>query len=142
MVNEKKQALALYLQTKEEIEVSSYDENVLEAEGGEYLVLTDEEADERAKDDILNLVWAFNADFIIEHSSALDYDDASKRVVSAIADQCESGNEAMKKLIDDLDEFVEDAIGADGRGHFLASYDGDEWRQKVNKTNYYIYRIN
>ena len=142
MVNEKKQALALYLQTKEEIEISSYDENVLEADGGEYLVLTDEEADERAKEDILNLVWAFNADFIIEHSSALDYDDASKKVISAIANQCESGNEAMKKLIDDLDEFVEYAISADGRGHFLASYDGDEGEQKVNKTDYYIYRIN
>lgn len=108
----------------------------------EFMVGTDEEADEHAKEYILDTVWAFNADFIIEHSSALDFDEASEKVVKAIAEQYESGNEAMKKLIDDLDEFVEDAISADGRGHFLAGYDGEENVETVNGTDYYIYRIN
>jgi hypothetical protein len=107
-------------------------------ESGDYLVLTDEEADEQAKKYILDSIWSFNSDFIIEHSSALDYDDASHQVVKAIGEQCESGNEAMKKLIDDLDEFVEDAIDADGRGHFMSSYDGEE----IEEGEYFIYRIN
>jgi hypothetical protein len=29
-------------------------------------------------------------------------------------------------LIEDMDEFIEAAVGADGRGHFLAPYDLDE----------------
>jgi hypothetical protein len=37
-----------------------------------------------------------------------------------------------------LDSFVESAISADGRGRFLASYDGAE----SEENGYYIYRIN
>ena len=51
---------------------------------------------------------------------------------------CESANDTILALIDDLDEFVQDAISSDGRGHFLSSYDGEE----VETENYYIYRIN
>jgi hypothetical protein len=135
----KKKALAEHLEIKSsEIEQSSYNENIFEIGNQEYLVLTDDEADQRTKEYIADSVWAFNSDFIIEHSSALDYDEASKKVIMAIAEQYESGNEAMKKLIDNFDEFAEDAISADGRGHFLSSYDGEEWKN----GDYYIYRIN
>ena len=81
-----------------EIEITEgYDENIAEIENREYMVLTDEEADQAASDYINDSVWAFNSDFIIQHSNVLDYDDASEKVVKAIQDQCESGNEAMKK---------------------------------------------
>ena len=54
--------------------------------------------------------------------------------------KCEGANDAIlaliKKTDGGLDGFVEDAISADGRGHFLSSYDGDE-----NEENgFYIYR--
>ena len=139
-MNNKIKALAksLEIKAKDITEENDY----FNANGAEYLVLTDEEADERAKEYILESVWAFNADFIIEHSNALDFDEASKKVVEAIAEQCESGNEAMKKLIDDLDEFVSDAVSADGRGHFLSGYDGEENEEEINGTTYYIYRTN
>lgn len=122
-----------------EIEITEgYDENIAEVENREYMVLTDEEADQAASDYINESVWAFNANFIIEHCDVLDYDDASEKVIKAIQDQCESGNDAMKKLINDMDEFVQDAIDADGRGHFLNTYDGEEYET----DNYYIYRMN
>ena len=122
----------------QEIEIAEgYDENIFEVESQEYMVLTDEEADEKTSESINDTVWAFNADFIIEHSKVLDFDDASETVVKAISEMCESGNEAMKKLVDDMDEFVEDAISADGRGHFLNTYDGEEYEQ----DNYYIYKM-
>ena len=35
-------------------------------------------------------------------------------------------NELLKAMITDIDEFVEDAVSAFGRGHFLSSYDGEE----------------
>jgi hypothetical protein len=41
-------------------------------------------------------------------------------------------------MIDDPDEFIQDAIDSDGRGHFLSYYDGEE--TEIN--DYYIYRIN
>ena len=37
-----------------------------------------------------------------------------------------------------MDELIEEAVSLDGRGHFLASYDGHE-----NEHNdYFIYRTN
>lgn len=135
------EALATYLEV-EQSEIEANDYGTYEVNGEEYMVLTDDEADEKAKEDIDQMVWAFNADFIIEHSKALDYDDASKQIIKAIQEQYESGNDAMKKLIDDFDEFVEDAISADGRGHFLNTYDGEENEITVGGTTYFIYRIN
>ena len=53
-------------------------------------------------------------------------------------DSCESCNEALLKLIDDFDDFVEQAISADGRAHFLNSYDGEE----IEEGEYFLYRVN
>ena len=49
---------------------NSYNENfnTFEVVGNEYKVLTDTEADEEAKEHILNDLWAFNADFILRHT--------------------------------------------------------------------------
>ena len=127
--------------TKEELQsvkiLEGYDENIFEVESQEYMVLTDEEADEKTSESINDSVWAFNADFIIEHSEVLDFDKASKTIVNTIGEMCENGNAAMKKLIDDMDAFIEDAISADGRGHFLNTYDGEEYEQ----DDYFIYKM-
>jgi hypothetical protein len=56
----------------------------------------------------------------------LDFDDNSRDIIKCIQEKYENGNDALLKLIDDIDKFVEDAIRHDGRGHFLSSYDGNE----------------
>lgn len=132
------EALANFLEVEVEEVEQGYNEFTFEAEGGEFLVVTDNEADQFAADEIKESVWAFNTNFIIEHSSALDFDEESEEIVKAIQEKCEDGNKAILKLIDDLDEFVEDAVRYDGRGHFLAKYDGEE----NEEGNYYIYRTN
>jgi hypothetical protein len=55
---------------------------------------------------------------------------------------CEGANELVRALIEDMDAFIEDAIGADGRGHFLSSYDGNEEEIKINDEYFYAYRPN
>jgi hypothetical protein len=56
--------------------------------------------------------------------------------------KCEGANNAILSIIEKtdggIDGFVEEAISADGRGHFLSSYDGDE----NEKDGFFIYRIN
>lgn len=104
----------------------------------DYSVYTDEEADEQAKEYIEEAAWAFNADFIIDHSS-LPY-EAREMIKFFQREKCEGANDTILALIDDFDEFVSDAISADGRGHFLSSYDGCENEEKINGTWYYIYR--
>ena len=121
----------------EELPTSNEDVGELE-EYGDYLVLTDSEADEAAKDAILDSAWAFNPSFL---SSETGIDE---EVFEAIQDngRCESNNDAILSCIADEDSFVEAAIAADGRGHFLATYDGNENEQEFNGQTYYIYRTN
>lgn len=116
-------------------EIDEYDEDDY---NNDYLVLTDEEADEKAKEYILDSVWAFTPSFL---SSFTGFDI---EVFEAIQNngRCESNNNAILSMIDDEDDFVNDAITADGRGHFMSSYDGNENEESVNGTTYFIYRIN
>ena len=119
-------------------------DNIFRMPCGDYKVLTDEEADEETREEIINSLWAFKAEFIIRHTEfwntctgqeAMDAEDALKEMQGKL---CESANTLVKALIADIDKFVEDAIDNDGRGHFLAYYDGLE----DESGEYYIYRTN
>lgn len=81
---------------------------------GEYLVLTDEEAD-RAADERLE---SYIDDCILPEVPA-EFSYYFNR-------------EALSR----------DALLSDGRGHTIASYDSNEEEEKVNGTWYYIYRTN
>lgn len=110
----------------------------------DYLVLTDDEADKKAEEEIRQSLWAFNADFIGEHCKntekmdSYEYDDFIESLKTIQSQQAERTNGLVLALIDDIDEFIDDAIDADGRGHFISRYDGDENEQ----DGYFIYRQN
>lgn len=113
-----------------------------EADGGEYLVLDDNEADEKAFEYISESLWACRPEFIIEHMEDVeDYDATLKSISTIQREQCESANPIIFALIggrNKLKDFVEDAISADGRGHFLAGYDFEE----NEADGFFIYRTN
>ena len=62
--------------------------------------------------------------------------------IQKIQELVQDANEPLLALVDDFEELVQDAIGCDGRGHFLASYDGVEEEFYYNEEYYYIYRVN
>lgn len=129
-------ALAEYLDVDiDDITEDAYVDNAYEVSGCTYLVLDDEDADDMAREYILHSLWAFNADFIIRHTD-IPY-DAIEIIQSYQENRCEDANDTIKALITDIDEFVDDAICSDGRGHFMNSYDGDE----IEHGEYYIYRM-
>jgi transcriptional regulator with XRE-family HTH domain len=143
---EKAQALAKFLEISiEDLEIPEDTELpfVVLDTGVEYRVLTEEQANEMVKEEILSSLWAFNADFVISHCKNYDdmdcdeFDSAVESLRHAQENCCESANGLVRALIDDMDEFVEDAIIADGRGHFLSYYDGAENEQ----DGFYIYRV-
>ena len=152
ITNEKKRALQQFLSIPDDemndIKESKYEDNGLEIYGNEYLVLTDAEADARAREDIERDLWAFQPSFILSHCSTYDrmncweYDGAKEALEKIQGHFCESINELIRALIKDIDEFVEDAIDEDGRGHFISHYDGEENEEIVDGVTYYIYRIN
>ena len=146
----------------ETIEKRDYDHwglTVFIFDGCEYAIATsEEEADDAAKQYIQESLWAFNTDFIIDHSK-LPY-EAAEMIKTFQAAKCEDANDTIAALIEDIDEFVKDAISADGRGHFLSPYDSNEisltdvdfkfWGQVLgalglstkDKDNLLLYRIN
>lgn len=123
-----------------EVTISSYDSDTLEAEGAEYLVLDDTDADARTKENILDSLWAFRAEFIASWVDHEDTESFCKSLRTIQGDQCESANPVIKAMLgNNLDAFIRDAILSDGRGHFLSSYDSEEIELG---SDYYAYRTN
>jgi|TARA_R100000081_G_C4813503_1_gene172990 hypothetical protein len=102
----------------------------------DWICLTDEEADERAEEYILESLWAFNPSFLSAHS------DIDESVFELLQEKCEDANEAIFTMIKDVTGFIYDAISADGRGHFISHYDGEEHEHKINNEWYYCYKMN
>ena len=141
MTNEKIEALQNELGEK----VTQDGDTFTTESGAEYEVLTDEEANQKAREYILDSLWAFNADFILKHSKnydsmdAFEYDEAIESLKSAQERGCENLNGLMRCLISDIDEFIQDAIYEDGRGHFISFYDGEELELE---NGFFAYRVN
>ena len=114
--------------------------------GREYAVFTDEEATYATRSNILDTLWAFNPRFVVMHTSfyhtsTMEADEAFEEALEQMqAKLCEDANPIVKALIVNMDEFVENAILADGRGHFLSSYDGEEI--ELDGGEYFAYRVN
>jgi len=127
---EKLKALAAFLETDTE-DAERFEKD--------YLVLTDEEANEKTKEYIKESLWAFNANFILSECGLdLSGTELLKEMQQKV---CESANDFILSLIEKtcgLDKFVKSVIMADGRGHFFSTYDGEE----VEQGEYFIYRLN
>ena len=128
----KQQALANFL----EVEVIENSWGFETGEGTEYIVYTDEEADQVALDYIKDTLWAFNASWLAS------YTGLHEAVFEALSEGYENSNEAIMALINNagsMDEFVQESIDADGRGYFVANYD---WEEIELENGYYAYRVN
>lgn len=97
---------------------------VIEYDDCEYVIaMNDEQADEACYEYIENTIWAFNPYFLEQMT------DVPAEMFEAVQDKCESINEALQILVErtcGMQDFVDQAIAEDGRGHFLSGYDGEE----------------
>lgn len=116
------------------------DGSYLSLDKQEYLVLLDKEADEHCKEEIMQSLWAFNPNFLV---MGMGLEVEAEEMIRFFANKkCEDANEVFAKMLKDEDEFVNKAIEADGRGHFLSKYDGAEHEVIVDDVLFFIYRIN
>lgn len=128
-----------------EEEIQSQIEEAIENDyvGGEFSVMTEEEREEKVKEHIRESLWAFNSWFILNHTKeSINNNRVEKALKKMQEELCEDANELVYALIEDFDSFVEDAVNADGYGHFLSPYDGEENELVVDGKTYYIYRTN
>lgn len=137
-MNKKIEALAKHLEVEpSELSESRHDSNLIEYGREEFLVLDDMESDQRTTEYILESLWAFRPEFLASHlKKGID-----QEVVELIQSngKCESNNSAIESLIEDMEHLIDDAIRSDGRGHFLASYDGNEIELE---GGLFAYRVN
>jgi hypothetical protein len=99
----------------------------------EYTVAeSEEEANKAARRAIEDSICYFRPSFLADHS------DVPEKVFVWLAGTRFDDNEAYKDMIYDVDDFIDDAIDADGRGHFLSPYDSKE--HEIGE--YFLYRIN
>lgn len=149
----KREVLVKYLEyvndedfDKDSLEQASMDENIFEYGLETYIVLDDEEATRYARDRILESLFAFKPEFIVNNSrmnlDVVDVDAVTEALGEMQEKLCERANPLIEALLEDKDKFVEAAIQADGRGHFIASYDGEENVAVEEGQNFYIYRDN
>ena len=109
----------------------------------EYLVCTDDQATAEAAADVAESLWACRSEFLRNYVQALRDDRARAAFDKMREVLCEDANELVRALVgDQLDELVRDAIDADGRGHFLAIYDGNEREAIHDGQTFYAYRRN
>ncbi len=130
------------LAVEEEYEVDDITpeyENCYAVGGREYRVLTDSEADDAAHNYCKDTIWAFNPEFLVKYVPK----GITVKVIEALQDSCEDGNDGILAWVgDNLDDLVEAAIEADGRGHFLSGYDGLELKRTIGGELFFIYRTN
>jgi len=110
---------------------------------GNYVVYTNEEANNAVVEYIKEAIWSFRPDFLA------CYIDLPVEDIKILCSLYENANNILISLLKDkLDELVKDAIELDGRGHFLSNYDGKEHKITINLTTsegtddftLYIYR--
>lgn len=113
-----------------------------EALGGEYCVGDDEAATQAANAYIADSLWAFNAGFM---ARALGTPEIEPLIaIAQDKGMCEDLNPALLAIAErtGLERVCKEAILADGRGHFLAYYDGGEHEITIDGQTLYIYRTN
>lgn len=152
-----KKALYQYLKKSDYPEVKysdiqqGYNKNNFEVFNREYNVFTETEREKAVKKDIKETIWAFNADFILDHTGIERNKQVEKAFQEIQNNMCESCNELFLAMIKNFNKFYQDAVRADGYGLFLSSYDGNENEivltgksKKYGQINkyYYIYRQN
>ena len=95
------------------------------------------QADAAAAEEIEQTLWAFNAEFLEQ------YVPLPAIMINAVKNSMyEDAAPVFRALFTDEEfaEFVQDAISADGRGHFLSTHDGAEHEETVGRTTYYLQR--
>lgn len=104
---------------------------VVKIHGGKWdeveVAVADDEAaaDKAAREAAQGSLWAFSSSWI---GQFLELNDSQTKAIEKMQGElCEDAQEIVALLIGDrLDEFLNNAIEVDGRGHFLSTYDGEE----------------
>jgi len=121
-----------------DVEKATWGDYTYEIGRSEFQVMDDDEADDACAEYIRESVWAFNASFLCHY---VPEGLGEEEIESLRGDRCEDANQGLVALIEagsGMEDFISDAVSADGRGHFLNHYDGEE----RESGDFFIYQTN
>lgn len=124
--NNYQKALSLMLDVDMET-LKIIDEHTFSTEdGAEYWVLTHGQAITHYEANVLESLWAFNAEFLVKYTDIINPTKSVTDAIKAMQEKlCEDANPIILALVSKkLDQLMVDALAADGLGHFLSPYDG------------------
>ncbi|WP_347073336.1 hypothetical protein [Bacteroides thetaiotaomicron] len=101
-----------------------------------YIVLTEEEANEEAKRHVWNFIHTFDTDFLIKH---LGKQFTEERVFELLSRRCDNCLWVMAELMPDYDSFAQEAVTKYGRAYFICFSDKTEYKMEYNGQYYFIY---
>ena len=114
-----------------------------EGDEQEFLICDEGGREIEVRDYIREILWAFDTRFILEHSNIKCYTNEVVKALQKMQEVlCESANELVYAMIKDFDQFVQDAVEADGYGNFLSAWDGKEHEIVVGGKKFFVYRTN
>lgn len=111
-------------------------------DGDEFLVCSEKGANQRARREIRECLWAFKPEFIDQCTKGILDGRAIEALEKMQKSLCEDANELVFSMLRSFKSFWRAAVAADGRGHFLSRYDGREVSYVVDGTPFYFYRQN
>ncbi len=117
-----------------------YGNCVYEVQGHDYYSGTEDEIFNAVQEYISESLWVFNNSFLRNYGVLKNINNA-ELILNILQKQYESGNDAIKELVqweENKDEITQDAINADGVGHFLNSYNGEYDDVNVFGTTYIV----
>lgn len=103
-----------------------------------YIALTRTEANEMAKETILDMAWTFDSTYL-EDLTGVDAD-----TFLFLQQKGEIANKCILSIINataGINEFVEDVIECDGRTPYISNYDDGEYRVVMGGDVIYVYTI-
>ncbi|UGO47591.1 hypothetical protein MCCARTNEY_3 [Bacillus phage vB_BanH_McCartney] len=139
--------IKLSVELNEEQEERLYDFLCDELSHNDFLVLDEETKEAHLLESQEEMLWAFNTSFIMANLKPGISDDMSendlvefeKSIDKIKGDLCESANGFVKGITDWKELLVEGAR-VDGYGHFLSSYDGNEYELKFEGIDILVYK--
>ena len=120
-------------------DIVNADDNTFDVGSFQYRVLDEEEANGVCCNYIEETLWAFTPSFLSYMTNL------PEEVFQFLSEKCEDANDPILRIVKStcgIDKLVNEAICADGRGHFIASYDGEENEFVGGGRYFYIYRVN
>src|SRR5665647_1967669 len=119
------QVMGCGVEDVEELKYDNYGLKVFSNGGEEYAIGSDDEATEAVTAYIKDSVWSFRPEFIASQTKA-GATNSMIKAIAALQEACEGCNDDILSLIEDINDFIEDAVSSDGRGMFLSPYDSEE----------------